>query len=257
MVKAIDYFAKSLEITFKLFAKGKFLVFFIPGLIISIGYWYWTSGPSWLGETASATNEIPLIGGILSSMFSFMDGIMDKIYEITYQFVLLVLLSPVNTILSQKLDTHLTGRTFESGWIEFINDLLRALLIVFIAIILEYTFIALYFFIGIFIPGFIESFLDPLMYFVITAFFIGLSFYDYSLERYRIGIGGTIGYGFSKMSYMILSGSVFLLLLKVPYVGIIVAPTITTMLTTLMYLHRENKLTTKSESENDANNGSI
>lgn len=255
MEKSFGYFLKSFETIFRLFLQGKFLLFFLPGLIISILYWYWTSGPSIFEQSAESTSDIPLIGWMISGSFSFMDGMMDKIYEITYSFILLVLLSPFNTVLSERLDTHLTGRKFESGIIELINDVLRAIMVVIIAIVLEYSVMLLYFVLGAFIPGAIEQFLDPIMYFLIAAFFMGFSFYDYSLERYRFGTFGSLGYAFSRMTYMILAGGTFLLLLKIPYVGIILAPVLATMLSTLLYLQRENKITTQQiEGQNDTDN---
>ena len=91
------------------------------------------------------------------------------------------------------------------------------------------------------------GFMDTVMYFLIAAFFLGFSFYDYSLERYGVGVFGTIGYAFKNMLTMILTGSIFLLIFEIPYIGIPIAPGIAVMVATIVYLYRENKYPVKTD----------
>ena len=86
------------------------------------------------------------------------------------------------------------------------------------------------------------------MFFIVSAFFYGLSFYDFSLERAQIGIFGTIGYAFSKPLSMILTGTIFLLLYSIPVIGVPISPVITVMVSTIVYLYISKKLPIKNES---------
>jgi CysZ protein len=78
--------------------------------------------------------------------------------------------------------------------------------------------------------------IDTPVYFLIAAFFYGFSFYDYSLERERIGISGSMNYAFKNSVLILLTGIVFLLSYKIPFIGVIIAPVLTTMISTIVYL---------------------
>jgi CysZ protein len=84
--------------------------------------------------------------------------------------------------------------------------------------------------------------LDNIIYFVIGAFFIGFSFYDFSLERYGVGFFGTVEFGFERMLYMLLTGSVFSLIYMIPLVGLILAPFFVTILSTIVYTKMNQKI---------------
>jgi CysZ protein len=80
------------------------------------------------------------------------------------------------------------------------------------------------------------GFMDFIVYSVISGFFFGLSFYDYSLERYKQGVFSTFGYAFSKFGMVTLTGLVFMLIFAIPYIGIPIAPVIATMIATVIYI---------------------
>jgi CysZ protein len=123
------------------------------------------------------------------------------------------------------------------------GDILRMIAVVSIALTLELILSGVWWLItGI--TGI--HFLDGAVYFIIAAFFYGFSFYDYSLERYKIGITGSMNYAFSNALNMFLTGSIFLLLYNIPLVGVIIAPVLTTMLSTIVYLNHKSQATTNS-----------
>ena len=84
--------------------------------------------------------------------------------------------------------------------------------------------------------------LDPYMYHIIAAFFFGFSFYDFALERYQEGVGSSLYFAFEKPIAMILTGTIFLLIYKIPYVGIPIAPVLAIMVSTVVYLYDQKKL---------------
>src|SRR5690606_24921740 len=148
---------------------------------------------------------------------------------------ILTVLSPFNTILSEKLDTKLTGQKFSFSIIRLINDLFRMILVVIIAISMEFIFIGFWWLIC-WITGLNDTFIYPLISFLIGAFFFGFSFYDHSLERYEVNVFGSIGFAFSNGLLVMTTGAIFKLLYYFPYfwevsyLGIIIAPVLTTMI---------------------------
>ena len=238
MVKTLEYYANGIIHTFETLFKGKFLIFFLPGLIAGMFLFSYYTGTGGFRDLTSSLEDIPVIGTVLYWIVGGIGSIIDFIVDQVYQFVVLVCFSPFNCVLAEKYDSYLTGNKFEGGFLRIVNDVLRAIFIVILLLIMEWFFLGFWWLLSWIIPEPFES----IGFFIIPAFFIGFAFFDYALERYNIGVFGTIGYGFSRMLTMLLGGTLFVLILKIPYVGIILAPVITTMITTYVYVHRENKV---------------
>jgi CysZ protein len=236
-MKAIQLHIEGIKTTFETLSKGKFLTYFIPGAVIGLIALYFYIQASAVADTLSGVEEIPFVGGIVSSVFDGIGSLIAFMANEFYKFVLLVCLSPVNCILSEKFDNHLTGNKFEGGIIRILNDIIRAIIIVIIALILEYTFLGLWWFISFFVP--FDEIITPIIQFVITSFFVGFAFYDYSLERYGKGTFASLGFAFSKISTLFLTGSIFTLIYYIPVIGIIVAPVLVTMIATVVYIRMQ------------------
>ncbi len=115
--------------------------------------------------------------------------------------------------------------------------------IVSIALFFELIFTGLWWLISIMIG---IHFLNEGIFFMIAAFFYGFSFYDYSLERHREGIGGSMNYALSNKLNLLLSGTIFLVLYNIPLIGVIIAPVLTTILSIIVYLKNKSQSTTNS-----------
>lgn len=250
MVQAFKHHWTGIEQVAKTLFKGKFLLYFIPGLIIGLIYLYFMFQAKRALAIVHAGDDIPIIGGAISWLADGVFSIFDLIVSEFYKFVILVVLSPVNCILSEKFDSYLTGREFKFDFIRLVNDFLRMILIVISALFLEYMFLIIWWLFSWMLPDFIgES-----VFFLIASFFVGFSFYDYSLERHGMSLFKSWGFGFSKMGYMLLTGAIFTLLIKVPVIGIITAPVLTSMISTAVYVlltHKETKTTPAPAIENN------
>lgn len=245
-MKAINYHINAVKITLEQFSKGRYLAFFVPAFVLTFVYWYFQNYLKDVNETANTVSYIPWIGEYLSSGVETAFSIADFILKQIYIFVILTVLSPVNTLLSEKLDGRLTGFKVDFSVLRFINDFFRMVFVVFLAICLEFTFMAFYWIIS-WIFGL--DFIDEVMYFLLAAFFFGFSFYDYSLERYGVGVFGTIGYAFKNILTMLLTGSIFLAIYEIPYVGIPIAPGVAVMIATVVYLYKEKKYPVKADAQ--------
>lgn len=213
--------------------KSEYLKFFIPGVIIALLFWQVFLVTETINDTFSFVKSIPLIGDLLYSIIGGTIGVIRFILEQLFIFFILTVLSPFNTILSEKLDAAVSGKVYKFDPAQILADLLRMIVIVTIALILELLATGVYW-AATGIIGF--HLLDTPIYFIIAAFFYGFSFYDYSLERDRIGISGSMNYAFKNSFLMLLTGAIFLLLYKIPFIGVIIAPVITTMISTIVYL---------------------
>lgn len=237
MVQAFKNHWIGIEQMAKALLKGKFWWFFVPGAIVGLIYFYFQWQAQRALEIAHIADGVPVVGTAVGWLADGIFGIVDLIMSEFYKFVVLVVLSPVNCILSEKFDSYLTGREYKFDFVRLLNDFLRMILIVISALFLEYVFLAIWWVFSWVMPDFIgES-----VFFLIASFFVGFSFYDYSMERYGLNFFKSWGLGFSRMSYMLITGGIFTLLIKIPAIGIIVAPVLTAMLSTAVYILMNKK----------------
>jgi len=245
-MKSIQYHIKAIIEVINQLTKGRFLMYFIPGLVITTIYFWLTYRASSLLNVTGFLERIPLVGGYLDQGFEATVGVISFLFDQIYIFAIITLLSPFNTHLSEKLDTQLTGQKFEGGFGRIINDLVRMIIIVIISIVLEFFLLGFWWIIS-WIFG-IPDLVYTIVSFLMAAFFFGFSFYDHSLERYKKGVFGSLGFAFQKMLMVIITGSIFLALYYfpyqngTPYIGIFIAPVLTTMISTVVYLYYLKKL---------------
>nr|WP_294861160.1 EI24 domain-containing protein [uncultured Fluviicola sp.] len=233
MVQAFKHHWIGIEQVAKALLKGKFLWFFVPGLIVGLIYFYFQWQAQRVHESiTNITDAVPLVGSAITWVTDGVFGIFDLITSEFYKFVILVILSPVNCILSEKFDSYLTGKEYKFDLIRLFNDFLRMILIVISALFMEYIFLGVWWLFQLILPEFIGE----TIFFLIASFFVGFSFYDYSMERYGLNFFKSWGVGFSKMGYMLITGGIFTLMIKIPAVGIIAAPVLITMLSTATYI---------------------
>lgn len=247
-MKSLYYHVQSLIIIGKEFSKGRYLLYFIPGAILTIVYYFY------LGRLQNYSDSIDLMTGYrwldwgasyLESGITSIFGIFSWIMEQAYIFIIITVLSPFNTHLSEKLDTNLTKQEFKGNLLRFINDIIRMIFVVIIALVLELVFMLTYWILSYFLPDAI----DPFAYFIIAAFFFGFSWYDFSLERYQKGVFPSLGFAFSKPIATITTGAIFLGIYNIPYVGILLSPVIAVMVSTIVYLYINKKYPTKTDDE--------
>ena len=244
-MKALQLHIKAISLTFTELAKGKYLIFFVPGIVIAIIFWQVFLLTETVENSFSFLEYIPLIGGYLKSGVSGTIDFFQFLFDQLFIFFILVVLSPFNTILSEKIDSSISGIEYKFNLFQLISDLFRMILVVLLAFILEFFVLFIYW---IFSGILNLDFLDPFAYFLIVGFFYGFSFYDYSLERHKKGIIESLKFAFSNILIVLISGSLFLVIYKIPSIGVIIAPVITTMITTFVFIKKQGiNLTSNSK----------
>lgn len=226
--------------SFVLLTHGKYLVYFLPGIVLAIAYFFYIQSLNSVNEYISVVSYIPYIGESLKSGVDIFFGWIEGLSLFIFQFILITLLSPFHTILSQRLDREETGSNFQNSWSKIINDIVRT---IGVAILggLMYLFIKFIWLMLAYICGL--GFLTPYMTIVFIAFFTGFNSYDFSLERYDYSVAQSWGYAFSHPFHMISTGLIFTGFLAIPHVGIVLAPVFLTMVGTLSFLKIRNRET--------------
>lgn len=245
-MKAIQHHIYAIKVSFEALSKGKYLTFFIPGLIVGLFYYWAFSSTEELNESVSSYEGSNMVVDFFVWILQGAIGVGQAFLLVIFQFFVLTILSPFNSFLSEKFDADLTGRKFETGFVRILNDLLRAILVAIIALFLELIFMGVWWILS-WLP--LIGLLDPIMYFLIASFFFGFAFYDYSLERHNIGTFRSLGFAFSKMGHMIISGSIFTLIFMIPIAGIILAPVLVTLISTGVYIKLHEKTGTPAQTQ--------
>lgn len=231
-----------IRITLQQLLQGRFLIYFLPGIILTAAFYIFQLYLEKLQYSYLMESEFSWLDWIYSwinagttTVFTVLEAVFMQVFI----FTVLTLFSPFNTHLSERLDAELTGQEFDHSWARFFNDFIRMLFVVILALMAQLAFLVAYWSVA-WIVG--SDLLNSIVYFTFAAFFFGFSFYDFSLERYGKGMFETFNYSFSNPLKTVLTGSIFLLIYKVPYIGIPLAPVLAVMISTIVYLYDTGKL---------------
>ncbi len=180
----------------------------------------------WLLNITNLKNADFFLSDFIKSSLSWIVGISMTIilffvYAYFGGYIILALLSPVFTILSEKTETILTGKKYPFNGEQFMRDIVRGVLIVMRNIFIEFGLILLVFFFS-FIPliGTIISLISGIILFFISSYFYGFSYIDYSSERKKLNIHKSVAYVRKHKKFAITNGSIFSLSLLLPFCGL-------------------------------------
>jgi len=232
-MKFITDHAYAVYRTFSLLVQGKYLLFFLPGVVLAIGYFFYLQSLSTVNDYLGVVSYVPYIGDSLQAGVTIFFGWIEGLSLFVFQFILITLLSPFHTILSEKLDREETGSDFKNSWEKIINDIVRTIGVAILGGFM-YLFIKLIWLMLAYVLGL--GFLTPYMSLIFIAFFTGFNSYDFSLERYNYSVAKSWGYAFTHPLHMIVTGLIFTGFLAIPHIGIVLAPVFLTMVGTFSFL---------------------
>jgi len=108
-------------------------------------------------------------------------------------YIVLIFLSPVLAVLSEKTEKILTGRDFDTSPEQIVRDVVRGILIA-----LRNMFMELVIVIGVFVVSIILGFIPiigwfgalacQVVLFLVSSYFYGFSFIDYAVERRKLNV---------------------------------------------------------------------
>ncbi|MFN3875323.1 MAG: EI24 domain-containing protein [Flavobacteriales bacterium] len=138
------------------------------------------------------------------------------------KYIVLVLLSPLMAYASERAEEILTGRAYPFSFAQLMRDALRGALIALRNGVLELAVTM-----AIWLASLVLPILTPLslaLLFAVSAYFYGFSMFDYVFERRRMRIGDTARAVNRRLGAVLANGACFSLLMKVPLLGLMLAP---------------------------------
>ncbi len=138
------------------------------------------------------------------------------------KYIVLILLSPLLAYASERAEEVVTGRTFPFSFSQLMKDALRGALIAMRNGVLELAITAGVWVLTLFVP--LLAPFSFIILFVVSAYFYGFSMFDYINERRRLRIGESVRVVNSQAGAVIANGMLFSLFMKVPIVGLMLAP---------------------------------
>jgi len=138
------------------------------------------------------------------------------------KYIVLILLAPVFSLLSEKVEEIKTGKNFPFEFIQFLKDIIRGIFIAIRNLILELSLVGLFLVIGLF-SGPLAIFVVPILW-KIGAYFFGFSMLDYYCERRKMSINESIKFIRKYRYYTLGNGLCYSILDSLPFIGIVFAP---------------------------------
>jgi len=208
----------------------------VPGLI-SLLLGGSLAGAAWgmsdnLGMWLQSWYPWDLGAGIIASVAGWIGLALMLIFGLViYKHLVLVVVSPFMSPLSQKVEERLTGistpnKGFQTG--KAIKDIIRGLRVALRNITKELFFVSILFIIGL-IPIF--GWISSILIFLVQAYYAGFGNIDYTLERHYT-VKGSNRFVKDNRWLAVGNGTVFLLILMTG-IGFLFAPPLATVAATL------------------------
>ncbi|OIQ27592.1 MAG: hypothetical protein BM555_06030, partial [Crocinitomix sp. MedPE-SWsnd] len=136
----------------------------------------------------------------------------QKMYYLFTKFALyfvIILLSPVLAVVSEKVEAILTGNKYPWNFLQLVKDIKRAIRLNLRLMLVEYTIILTVIVIGMFLDGAANFILVYVIPIIIGFYFYGFGFIDYVNERRRLNIAQSIHFVGRHKGLAFALGSIF------------------------------------------------
>ena len=183
----------------------------------------------WAMNQFNELNPEGIWGDILNWTRESLSWIIWIIFKIVFFYIFLlfggyislIALSPILTYLSEKTEEIITGNKYPFDILQLTRDIIRAVLIVVRNMCIQTLWVILFFIIS-FIPiiGWIVSFFGNI---IISSYFYGFSFMDYTNERNKLNMKESIKHIKDNKGLATGLGFIFLLCFMIPFLGSIIA----------------------------------
>ena len=154
-------------------------------------------------------------------------------------YLILIFMSPVLTLLSQKTEEKLNGASYPFSMLQFLNDIMRSVAVTLRNFSLEFVLIIILLGFSLIPP---LGLILPFVLFFISAYFYGFSMVDYTLERRGIGISKSIKFIRNHSGSAMSLGTPLALVLLIPFLGSMLAGFIAAATLESVELLNQNKL---------------
>jgi len=208
---------------------GKYNAYLLPGFILTVILSPLFLFGSLFNNFTLLFENVPVLGWI----FLVINGILSSLAQATHSFLILTILSPVYSYLSERLESDSTNNQYRFNVRDLFKNMLRTLRILVFMILTEVLLsgVVLFLFNSIGM-----GFLGIIALCLIQSFFFGWAFFDYSLERNAYNFKKTQSFVSSHWVSCILVGLIFQVISKIPYLGLALGAVLATILATYLYI---------------------
>lgn len=178
-----------------------------------------------------------LIRVILQLLFFFLFAFLGG-------YIILIIMSPLLAYISEKTEALIEGTDYPFSWIQLLKDALRGSIIALRNFALESLAIILLFILS-FIP--LVQLISAPALFLISAYFYGFSFIDYTAERRKMKVSESISFIRKNKGIAAGNGAPFALTLLIPVVGVTLSTFLAivgSVAATIAILEKEKKVRT-------------
>lgn len=251
----ISTYGKAIEI---IFSKGLWWFFVFPIVLNVLLFFGGFSAVNHLTELVKdwvfgyLNNENAEYFGV-AYVQGFLSGFIWLVFKILFffifsylgGFIVIVLMSPVFSILSEKTTEILTGISTPFDADQLMRDIVRGVLIA-----TRNLFIEIGYMIAVFVLSFIPIVgqLGAIFLFFVSSYFYGFSFMDYTLEQKRFNISQSVQFIRNHKGIAIANGFLFSLFMLIPFCGVTLAGFVSIVSVVAATISTQNAL------DNDAKN---
>ena len=214
-----------------IFSKGLWWAFIFPillNVLMFIGGYELISSvtddiQNWILNLAGLNGNEFFLSDVLTG---FLSGFIWVLLKVAFFFVFaywggyitLILLSPLFAYLSERTEEIISGKKYPFNPDQFMRDIVRGILISFRNLFIQTGWMILLFILS-FIP--VIGWFGAIVLFVISAYFYGFSFIDYTSERRKMKISQSVQFVRSYKWLAIANGTIFSLFLLLPFCGVL------------------------------------
>lgn len=159
------------------------------------------------------------VGGLVWVVLKF---VFFFVFATVGGYIVIICLSPVFAILSEKTEEMLTGNEYPFNPDQVMRDVVRGVLIAFRNMFIEFGYMIILFILSLFIP-IIGGIVGTILLFFIASYFYGFSFIDYTLERQRMSVKQSVQFMRANKGLVIANGMVFSFFMLIPFCGVTLA----------------------------------
>lgn len=227
---------KNIPFAIHVILKRKLYLYFVPAIIISLGFYLLFSGGRSLGSSVSFMENWWGIGWILKQSKVFFSFLMFLFFE----FLILVMLSPINAYFAEQTKEEVTNQPVVFNLGVFLRSLKRMVVILIFAFSMQLLITLILWVLSFAFGDYFYEFASLIN----IAFFIGFSFFDFGLELDEINRKKS--WEFAKANWLtcVLIGLIFNIGIYYPqkhgwlmiyFIAIVVLPHFLTILATAVY----------------------
>ena len=223
--------------------KKNLLPYFIPSIILAVLFYTVVLAG---GSIQSRLDFMQNYWG-LKWIYSFFNESISFISIVFFEFIILVALTPINSILAEKTIEDLTGITYQFSWRVLIKSIRRAIVVLTIMFFFQFLFLAIIWIASLLLGKVFYEYASILN----LSFFIGFSFFDFALELDDIKAKNSWGFAKRNWLYCLVIGLIFSCSIYIPQkhemlmiylVGISIVPHLLTIISTHIYYSNKANL---------------